>query len=147
MLGNLMRFASIGMAIVLMLGIAAACADDEETDDSDDLRPITATETAVPGLPEDIQQAELVVEDGGLQEDTLRVVAEQPVILTVINRDEETYTLVVDELITETEIAGASETDVEFNAPNQGEFEGQIVGPDGEEVDSFFINVEGPGGT
>lgn len=148
MLGYLVRFAGIAIALVMVFGLASACADDEQSGaDDDDLRPITSTATAVPGLPEDIQETEIVIEDGEFQEDSLRAIAEQPVILTVINRDEETYTLVVDELITEREIPGASETEIEFNPPNTGEFNGRILGPDDDEIDSFFINVEGPGGT
>lgn len=148
MLGTLLASARILAILALSAGLLAACADDDDDDtDAEDLRPITATPTAVAGLPEDMQETQLAVEGGEFEEDTLRVIVEQPVLLTVDNRDDETYTFVVDPIITETEIPAAAETPVNFNAPNQGEFEGQLLDADGEEVDTIIINVEGPGGT
>jgi hypothetical protein len=132
-------------AFTLLAVLAVACTGDDDEPDADDLRPITATPTAVVGLPEDINEVTVIVEDGSFDTDTINAIVGQPVLLTIANRDAETYTLVVESLITETEIPGAAETEAPFNAPNEGEYEGTLVDSDGEEVDTIFVVVEAPG--
>jgi hypothetical protein len=140
------RYFSIVVALVLLGTSLAACTGDDDDVDTSDLRPITATATGVVALPEDIQQATIIIEDGSFDVQSIDIVVEQPVSITIANRDAETYTLVVEDLVQETEIAGAAETEVNFNAPNPGEYEATLFGPDGDEVATMFINVEGPGG-
>jgi hypothetical protein len=135
------------VAVMLLLGaVVAACTGDDDDVDADDLRPITATDTGAVELPADILLETVIVEDGSFDVQSIDVVAGQPVSITIANRDAETYTFAVEDLVQETEIAGAAETEVSFNAPNQGEYEATLYGPDGEEVASLFINVDGPGG-
>lgn len=147
MIRNLMRHLSVGTVILLSVAMIASCADDDEAaGEGEGLRPITATPTTVVGLPEDIEEAQIIIEDGEFDEDSLSTIAEQPVILTFVNRDAETYTFVVDTIITETEIPAAAESTIEFNVPTSGNHEGRLLGPDGEEVDTILFEVTGPGG-
>lgn len=143
---TVLQCAAIGVVVILLLGAVAGCADDEDGADEDGLRPITATPTAVVGLPEDIEEMQLIVEDGEFDSDSLSVIAEEPVILTIVNRDDVVYTFAVGDVITETEIPAAAESTIEFNIPTTEEYEGQLLGPDGEEVDTIFFEVTGPGG-
>jgi hypothetical protein len=146
MFSTIGRYFSLVAAVLLLGAILAGCIGDDDDVDSEDLRPITATSTGVVTLPEDILQETLIIENGSFDVQSIDVVEGQPVSITFANRDAETYTFVVEDLVQETEIAGAAETEVSFNAPNQGEYEATLYGPDGEEVTTMFINVDGPGG-
>ncbi|MBA2452263.1 MAG: cupredoxin domain-containing protein [Chloroflexia bacterium] len=145
---NLKRHLGAGLLVVLILALVASCGDDDSaTGDDSNLRPVTATPTAVVGLPEDIEQFQVVIENGEFDEDSFSAIAEQPVMLTFVNRDTETYTFEVADVITATEIPAAAETVVSFNIPTTGEYEAQLLGPGGEEIDTMFFEVTGPGGT
>lgn len=146
MISSTFRYFSIFAALLLFGAMVVACTGDDDDVDADDLRPITATDTGAVELPEDILLATIIVEDGSFDVQAIDIVAGQPVSITVANRDAESYTFVVDDLVQETEIAGAAETEVNFNAPNQGEYEATLYGPDGEEIATMFVNVDGPGG-
>lgn len=148
MVSKMFQYVTVLAAFVLLTSAFAACTLTEDDDDIDDeeLRPITATPTAVVGLPEDIEELNVAIQDGEFDTDSIDVVAEVPVILYVTNGDDEAYTFMVDDLIQETEIAANAVTTIEFNAPNEGSYEGDITNADGEEVDAFFVNVEGAGG-
>lgn len=130
--------------LVLALGLLAACTGDD--DDGDDVRPITATPTGVVTLPEEILEETVIIEDGSFDTQSIDAIVEQPVMITMANRDAETYTLEIEGLVTETEIPAAAEIFVNFNPPNDGEYEGILRNAEGEEVSTIFINVQGPGG-
>lgn len=133
--------------IVLLLVSVTGCADDEDdADDAEELRPISVPATAVIEFPRDIEERQIVIEGGEFDEDSITSIAEEPVILTFVNRDDEAYTFEVADVITEEEIPAATETMVEFNIPTEGNYEGQLLGPDGEEIDAMFFEVTGPGG-
>lgn len=135
-------------ALVLILGLLAACTgDDDDADVDEDVRPITATPTGVVTLPQEILEETVIIEDGSFDTQSISVIVEQPVMITLANRDAETYTLVIEDLVTETEIPGATEIFVNFNAPNSGEFEAVLLDSNGDEVSTMFVNVDGPGGT
>lgn len=148
MISTRFNYWRVSAALMLLAMLMVACTgDDDDVANGEDLRPITATETAVVGLPEDIADMTVIIENGDVDVSSIDVIAGQPIVVTFANRDAETYTFMVEDLIEETEIGGAAETDVPFNAPNTGEFEGRLLGPDGEEVTTLFVNVTGPGGT
>lgn len=133
-------------ALILLMGLFAACTGDDDEPDAEEVRPITSTPTGVVELPEDIQETTVIIEDGSFDTDSVDATAGQPVMFLIVNRDTEDYTFAVEEIIAETAIPSAAETFVNFNAPNEGEFEGTLYGPDGEEITTMFINVTGPGG-
>jgi hypothetical protein len=138
----------ITAALLLVLGLLAACTgDDDDADVDEDVRPITATPTGIVTLPEEILETTVIIEDGSFDTQSIDVIVEQPVMITLANRDAETYTLVIDSLVTETEIPGATEIFVNFNAPNSGEYEAVLMAENGDEVSTMFVNVDGPGGT
>jgi hypothetical protein len=137
----------IAAMLLLVMGLLAACTGDDDDDADGDVRPITATPTGVLSLPEDILEETVIIEDGSFDVQSVRAIAEQPVMITMANRDDETYTFEIEDLVTETEIPAATEIFVNFNAPNTGEYEGVLRNADGDEVSTIFINVEGPGGT
>lgn len=145
MIRAVMRFLSAGMLVVLLLGVVASCSDDTEV--AEELPgDANTTPEALEGLPEGVEVAELTIRDGEFVEDSLSATAERPVDLRITNEDDETYSFAAGDVITETEIPAGSTTGVEFNAPEVNEYEGQLLGPDGEVLDTIFFEVSGPGG-
>ena len=142
---NLWRMLGSIAVLVLFTGLVASCTDDDEPD-AEEVRPRTSTPTAIVGMPEDVGETTITIEDGSFDTDTIEATEGQPVMFLIVNRDTEDYTFMVEEIIAETAIPATAETFVDFNAPNEGEFEGVLYGPDGEEISTLFINVTGPGG-
>lgn len=146
MIRDMMRYLSAGMLVVLLLAVIASCSDDTEV--AEELTgDANTTPEALANLPEGVEVAELTIQDGEFDEDSLSATAESPVDLRITNEDDQTYTFAVGDIITETEIPAGTTTGVAFNAPTIDEYEGQLLGPDGEIIDTIFFEVSGPGGT
>lgn len=145
MIRDMMRYFGVGTLVVLLLAVAASCADDTEVAENV-ASDANTTPEALDELPEGVEIAELTIQDGQFTEDSLSATAERPVDLRITNEDDQTYTFAVGDIITETEIPAGTTTGVEFNAPNSDEYEGQLIGPDGEVIDTIFVEVSGPGG-
>lgn len=147
MIRNLVRYLSLGTLIVLSIAMMASCADDDDAAGAgDEIRPITVTPTAVADFSLDVEEAQLVIEDGGIAEESFTNIVVQPVMLTFVNRNDETYTFVAGDLITETEIPAATEIRIGFTAPTAENLEGQLLDADGEVLDTTFTEITGPSG-
>lgn len=145
MVRTITRYLGAGMLMVLLLAVVASCSDDNEVAENV-ASDANTTPEALANLPEGVEVAMLVIQDGEFDEDSLSATAERPVDLQITNEDDQTYTFAVGSIITETELPAGETTGVEFNAPTVDNYEGELIGPDGEVIDTIFVEVSGPGG-
>ena len=144
-------------ALALLVGVAlVACGDEDEDDVGENLdaRP-EATEmgaifAASPaagtpargGLAQDLETARVTISEGKLDPDRVEAQVGLPFVLTV-EGDGQPHTLVIQDLVAETQIAAQGATEVQMNVPEGSEGQKDIL-LDGEEAGTLV--VQGPGG-
>ncbi len=145
-----------GFALALLLGAAlVACGgDDDDTSDNMDTRPeptemgaILAASPAIgtparSGLTQDLESDRAAIRDGNLDPDRFQAQVGLPFVLT-IEGDGQPHTLVIQDLVAETQIAAEGETQVQLNVPEGSEGDKPIL-LDGEEAGT--LEVQGAGG-
>ena len=97
--------------------------------------PPAVSPPAISSLPEDIEAVAVTVTDGRFAVDDIRLLEGAPTVLHLENGDAEDYRLqIVPALVNPTAIPASTTTVVSFTTPNAGEFEGQLLGAESDEV-------------
>lgn len=141
--------ALLRVALLLILPLVlVGCLHEEDSEGATEREGVPeTTPTALSDLPQGIEAAEIVVEGGDFTVDDLNLLAGEPTELQVINRDSQAYRLQIENLVVATPIAANATSDVEFTTPNPGEFEGQLLAEEEDEVlDTLRVVVRSPGG-
>lgn len=140
----------------LTAGTLVACGGEDEpaASDNQDTRP-QPTETgairdaspavgspARGGLTQDLETTSVAIVDGRLDPDRVEAQVGIPFVMTV-EGDGQPHTLVVEDLVAETQIAAQGPTEVQLNVPEGGEGDKEIL-LDGEEAGT--LSVQGAGG-
>lgn len=104
--------------------------------------------TAIAALPDDIEEAELVVTNGAFGAEDLFLLEGAPTVLHVTNRDARDYRFwIVEDLVGTFPIAANAVTDIEFTTPNADVYEGQLLAAEGDEpLDTVRVVVRTAGG-
>jgi hypothetical protein len=99
-------------------------------------------------VPQGLEEARLTVGGGRFQENSLFIEQNQPMVLRIVNRDNQAYQLqIMPDLVSPMAIAAATTTQIEFTDPNAGIYEGQLLDPDtGQVVAKLTVDVEKPAG-
>lgn len=124
------RYAVLHAAIVLLLPLLLGGCLREESNDTIDL-----------------EGAEIVVEDGAFTDDSIELIAGDPSVLSLENRDSEDYRFEIEDLVTITTIPAGETVDIQLTTPTAGEFEGMLLAGEADAVvDTLSVIVRAPGG-
>jgi hypothetical protein len=140
--------ALLRLAVLLVLPLVlVGCLHQEDREGATEREVVPeTTPTALADLPQGIEAAELVVEDGDFAVEELNLLAGEPTDLRVANRDSRAYRLQIEDLVVATPIAANATSEVEFTTPNPGEFEGQLLAEEEDEVlDTLRVVVRSAG--
>lgn len=144
-----LQWGMITLAGVAMLGLTAACGDEETTVSEDNPVVEGAPPTVGSGetISESTEEVTVRVTGGTVDTDRLTLQVDEPVVIHVVNEDSQEYRLRIGDLVTETKILPAATTDVAFTTPNTAEIEGQLLPSTGDQpLDTFSVVVQGPSG-
>jgi hypothetical protein len=95
----------------------------------------------------DLEGAEIVVEDGAFTDDSIELIAGDPSVLSLENRDSEDYRFEIEDLVTITTIPAGETVDIQLTTPSVGEFEGMLLAGEADAVvDTLSVIVRAPGG-
>ncbi len=141
------KWLRITILFLLMVPLAACGSADEEvaTDRTGvpDVSPRAADE-----LPQDVETAELVIEDGDFTVDELIVHRGDPTELDVVNRDDQAYQFAIKDLVTAQDIPAGETSTIGFTTPNAGTYSGQLLDPDsGDVLAEVSVIVDAAGGS
>jgi len=146
----------VPLLLVLVFLLAACGGDDDEGDTADNLdtRPepteMGAILSASPaagtpargGLAQDLESARVAIREGKLDPGQVEAQVGFPFVLTV-EGDGQPHSLVIQDLVAETQINAQGETQVQLNVPEDSEGDKAIL-LDGEEAGT--LEVQGAGG-
>lgn len=103
--------------------------------------------TTIASLPEDIEEATLVVTEGRFGVDETRLLEGTPTVLHLFNNDARDYRFrIMEDLVAMTSIPADAMTDIEFTTPNAGVYEGQFFSSAADEVFDTVRAVVGSAG-
>jgi hypothetical protein len=98
-------------------------------------------------LPENMREYSLTIEGGQMQGDGLTFEENESVVLHVENKDAQAYRFVIEGLVTESQIAASTTTDVQFRTVGAGEMEARLLPAQGDQpVDTQNVEVQAAGG-
>ncbi len=131
---------------LFVVGFLVGCGGEEIATEREST--IDVSPAAIASLPEDIEEASVTVANGMFGVDVIRLLEGVPTVLHVTNEDDRAYRLqIVEDLVTAAPIASNATTDIEFTTPNAGEFEGQLLPDEGDDVlDTVQVIVRSAGG-
>ena len=134
------------LSLALALAVLAGCGPGEIGTYLEGAPPVSPT--AIAALPDDIEEAELIVANGSFGVEDLFLLEGAPTILHVANSDERDYEFrIVEDLVAPYPIAANAVTDIEFTTPNADVYEGLLLSDDGEDVlDTVRVIVRSAGG-
>lgn len=137
----------IAILFLLMAPLAACGSDDEEVATDRETVPNLSPEAA-DELPQGVETAELVIEDGDFAVDELILHRGDPTELDVVNRDDQAYQFAIGDLVTAQDIPAGETVTIGFTTPDADTYVGQLLDPDsGDVLAEVSVIVDAAGGT
>jgi hypothetical protein len=135
------------LMLVALATALAGCGDKEEVATDREAIP-NASPTALAALPDDIEEATVLVESGTFLVEELVLSRGEPTVLHVVNADDRAYRLTITEdLVRPTLIAASGTTNVGFTTPDADVYEGQLLAAERDNVlDTVRVVVQAVGG-
>lgn len=122
-----------GVLLLMVVGSLVACGNDEEVaterEEVPDVSPMASDE-----LPQDIEATSLEIVDGEFTVDELILHQGEPTELVVVNRDDESYLFLIEDLVFDQEIPADSTTEIGFTTPDSGTYTGQLLNAEDDSV-------------
>lgn len=140
------------LTVIVLAFFIAACGDEEEENSTGTgesiVEPGSNPSPEAGNLVEDqIEERTLTISGGELAEDQLTLTLNQPVVIHVVNEDDQAYRMEIPEYLTSTEIAPSATTDVAFTMPVAADVEGKLLPPgEGDPIATFRVLVQEAGG-
>lgn len=140
------------LVAVMVLLLLAGCGDDDAGDQVVATQPDGRTIVQVsPESDQRVEQgvegAQITIENGGFDVETVIGQAQEPNVLTIVNQDDVAYRFGIEQLLQPVPVANGAETRVEFTTPSEGGYEGRLYAAEGDDVlATIHIQVQAPGG-
>lgn len=137
----------LSLVAVMILLLVSTCGDDSEVAEERDVVP-AVTPSALAALPEGVEVASIVIQDGEFQTSEIILQEDEPSVLSVDNQDDRAYRLQIGDLVTPTEIRANAVTEVKFTTPIPEEYEAELLAEEEDDVIATIpVVVISPGET
>jgi len=140
-----LRRGSIWVLVVACAALLIGCGGQDEVATDRDAVP-TVTPGSNDELPADIESAKVTITGGVFDVDELTLSQGQPTDLTVVNHDNDAYTLEIESLVAGTPIEAEATTEIGFTTPAAGKYTARLIALDGTIVDELSVVVLAPDG-
>jgi hypothetical protein len=99
-------------------------------------------------VPPRVEEVSIKIQDGKIDTETLTLQQDEPSVLHVENADNQAYKIeITPNLVTPTDIAASTATDVKFTTPNADRYELKLLPASGtgDPLDTLQVIVQAPG--
>jgi hypothetical protein len=115
------------LALLSVILTLAACSSSEQLIARERQPAPRVTPTALATVPEGIEGTTLTITDATFETEQLLLQEDEPTVLTVVNRDNRAYCLLIEQLVDGQPIDAATTTHVNFTTPEVGPYAGQLL--------------------
>ena len=138
------------LVAVMTLFLLTGCGDDDQVVATrpDGRTIVQVSPESDQRVEQGVEGAQITIENGGFDVETVIGQAQEPNVLTIVNQDDVAYRFGIEQLLQPVPVAAnGAETRVEFTTPSEGGYEGRLYAAEGDDVlATIHIQVQAPGG-